>query len=137
MVHDGNKDEAEKCFNLAQKHFKEGSREKAARFAQKAERLYPSAKSQGEAARVGRDSGLWLLAPQILPYILLICPQGGPWVALSGVNIREKVRGRSSVSVRIIPLESLVLGRELLLTYLASWASAGQACSRVSSLPTA
>lgn len=48
MVHDGNKDEAEKCFNLAQKYFKEGNREKAVRFAQKAERLYPSSKSQGE-----------------------------------------------------------------------------------------
>lgn len=65
MVHDGNKDEAEKCFNLAQKYFKEGSREKAARFAQKAERLYPSAKSQGEAARGGGHSRLWLLAPKI------------------------------------------------------------------------
>ena len=48
MVHDGNKDEAEKCFNLAQKYFKEGNREKAAWFAQKAERLYPSQQSQGK-----------------------------------------------------------------------------------------
>ena len=47
MVHDGNKDEAEKCFNLAQKYFKEGSREKAIRFTQKAERLYPTQKAQG------------------------------------------------------------------------------------------
>ena len=54
MVHDGNKDEAEKCFNLAQKYFKEGNREKAARFAQKAEKLYPSQKSQGENCGGGR-----------------------------------------------------------------------------------
>ncbi|XP_066937461.1 dnaJ homolog subfamily B member 12 [Macrobrachium rosenbergii] len=46
MVHDGNKDEAEKCFNFAQKYFKEGNREKAVRFAQKAERLYPTQKAQ-------------------------------------------------------------------------------------------
>ncbi|XP_068221192.1 dnaJ homolog subfamily B member 12 [Palaemon carinicauda] len=46
MVHDGNKDEAEKCFNFAQKYFKEGNRDKAIRFAQKAERLYPTQKAQ-------------------------------------------------------------------------------------------
>lgn len=48
VLHDGNKDEAEKCFNLAQKYFQEGNRDKASRFAQKAERLYPSQKSRGE-----------------------------------------------------------------------------------------
>ncbi|CAL4068326.1 unnamed protein product [Meganyctiphanes norvegica] len=46
MVHDGNKDEADKCLNLGQKYFKEGNRDKALRFAQKAERLYPSQKAQ-------------------------------------------------------------------------------------------
>lgn len=48
MVHDGNKDEAEKCLALAQKHFKEGNRDKAKRFAQKAERLYPTKETEGE-----------------------------------------------------------------------------------------
>lgn len=57
MVHDGNKDEAEKCFNLAQKYFKEGNREKAAWFAQKAERLYPSQKSQEFLELLNRLSG--------------------------------------------------------------------------------
>ncbi|KAK8406919.1 hypothetical protein O3P69_007465 [Scylla paramamosain] len=57
MVHDGNKDEAEKCFNLAQKYFKEGNREKAARFAQKAEKLYPSQKSQEFLDLLNRLSG--------------------------------------------------------------------------------
>lgn len=51
MVHDGNKDEAEKCLNLAQKHFKEGNRDKAKRFAQKAERLYPTKETEGERRR--------------------------------------------------------------------------------------
>ncbi|XP_063585179.1 dnaJ homolog subfamily B member 12-like [Penaeus indicus] len=46
MVHDGNKDEAEKCLSLAQKHFKEGNRDKAKRFAQKAERLYPTKETE-------------------------------------------------------------------------------------------
>lgn len=48
MVHDGNKDEADKCFNLAQKYFQEGNRDKAIRFAQKAERLYPTQRAAGE-----------------------------------------------------------------------------------------
>ncbi|KAG0727033.1 DnaJ subfamily B member 14 [Chionoecetes opilio] len=57
MVHDGNKDEADKCFNLAQKYFKEGNREKAAWFAQKAERLYPSHKTQEFLDLLNRLSG--------------------------------------------------------------------------------
>ncbi|KAK7068716.1 DnaJ (Hsp40), subfamily B, member 12, partial [Halocaridina rubra] len=46
MVHDGNKDEAEKCFNLADKYFREGNRAKAFKFAQKAQKLYPLTKTQ-------------------------------------------------------------------------------------------
>ncbi|XP_045597886.2 dnaJ homolog subfamily B member 14 isoform X1 [Procambarus clarkii] len=57
MVHDGNKDEAEKCFNLAQKYFQEGNREKAIRFTQKAERLYPSQRSQEFLELLNRLSG--------------------------------------------------------------------------------
>lgn len=57
MVHDGNKDEAEKCLNLAQKHFKEGNRDKAKRFAQKAERLYPTKETEGERKEEGKALG--------------------------------------------------------------------------------
>merc|ERR1739838_772711 len=57
MVHDGNKDEADKCLNLGQKHFKEGNREKALRFAQKAERLYPSQKAQDFIELLNRLDG--------------------------------------------------------------------------------
>ncbi|KAK3879655.1 hypothetical protein Pcinc_015799 [Petrolisthes cinctipes] len=57
VVHDGNKDEAEKCFNLAQKYFQEGNRDKAGRFAQKAERLYPSHKSREFLELLNRLSG--------------------------------------------------------------------------------
>lgn len=85
MVHDGNKDEAEKCFNLAQKYFKEGNRDKAAWFAQKAERLYPSQKSQGKKSLVRDTWPLWLLG--LIHYFPAIFP--GMWpggmVAASGI----------------------------------------------------
>lgn len=72
MVHDGNKDEAEKCFNLAQKYFQEGNRDKAIKFTQKAERLYPTQKSQGRCTASRGNHRLWLpnlrLASQVNSY---------------------------------------------------------------------
>ena len=47
MVFEGNKDEADKCFQLSQSYFEQGNREKALKFAQKAQRLYPSQKFKG------------------------------------------------------------------------------------------
>lgn len=41
MVLEGNKDEAEKCFNLARGYFEQNNTEKALKFVQKAQRLYP------------------------------------------------------------------------------------------------
>ncbi|KAK9878026.1 hypothetical protein WA026_020655 [Henosepilachna vigintioctopunctata] len=43
---DGNRDEAEKCIQIAQKFVAERNREKAEKFLQKAERLYPTQKAK-------------------------------------------------------------------------------------------
>lgn len=42
-----NKDEAERCIELARKYIKEKSKEKAEKFLQKAERLYPTTEAKG------------------------------------------------------------------------------------------
>ena len=39
---DGNKDEAAKCRQLAEKYLKEGNKERALKFLEKSQRLYPS-----------------------------------------------------------------------------------------------
>ena len=52
MVHEGNKDEAEKCFGLAQKYFSEGNKEKAIKFTQKAERLFPCQRNKGKLSNI-------------------------------------------------------------------------------------
>jgi len=44
---DGNKDESERCFAIAQRCIAAGHTEKAIKFLRKAERLYPSKKAQG------------------------------------------------------------------------------------------
>ncbi|KAF2359674.1 protein of unknown function DUF1977 DnaJ-like [Trinorchestia longiramus] len=41
MVIEGNKDEAEKCFDIARGHFEQGNIDKAVKFVQKAQKLYP------------------------------------------------------------------------------------------------
>lgn len=45
---DGNKDEAERCIQLAEKYIKEKNREKAEKFLHKAERLFPTQKAKGK-----------------------------------------------------------------------------------------
>lgn len=52
MTIEGNKDEAEKCIEIAQNAFSAGNAEKAERFLLKAERLYPSPRSKELLARV-------------------------------------------------------------------------------------
>ena len=47
MVHEGNKDAAEECFRAARDSFDQGNLEKAAKLAQKAQRMYPSEKYKG------------------------------------------------------------------------------------------
>lgn len=42
-----NKDEADRCIELAEKYIKEHNREKAEKFLHKAERLYPSERAKG------------------------------------------------------------------------------------------
>ena len=44
---EGNKDEAERCIELAQQSFNTGDREKAERLLKKAERLFPTQKAKG------------------------------------------------------------------------------------------
>ena len=44
---DGNKDESERCIHLAEKYLRGGDKEKALKFLNKAERLYPSSKAKG------------------------------------------------------------------------------------------
>lgn len=44
---DGNKDESDRCFAIAQRCVAAGNYEKAIKFLNKAERLYPSKKAQG------------------------------------------------------------------------------------------
>lgn len=45
---DGNKDEAAKCRLLAEKFLKEGNKEKAVKFLEKSQRLYPSKEVEGK-----------------------------------------------------------------------------------------
>ncbi|KAB7498282.1 DnaJ-like protein subfamily B member 14 [Armadillidium nasatum] len=44
MVHEGNRDEADKCFALARENFNSGNRDKALKFALKAQKLFPTQK---------------------------------------------------------------------------------------------
>lgn len=44
---EGNKDEAERCIEIAKKYIDEGNSEKAKKFLQKAERLFPTDKAKG------------------------------------------------------------------------------------------
>lgn len=48
---DGNKDEAEKCIEFAEKYMREGNREKAIKLLEKSERLYPTQKAKGKDNR--------------------------------------------------------------------------------------
>lgn len=43
-----NKDEAERCIDLAEKYIKEKNREKAEKFLYKAEKLFPTQKAKGK-----------------------------------------------------------------------------------------
>ncbi|XP_052755685.1 dnaJ homolog subfamily B member 14 [Galleria mellonella] len=52
MTIEGNKDEADKCIDIAQNAFSAGDTEKAERFLLKAERLYPSARAKELLTRV-------------------------------------------------------------------------------------
>lgn len=57
---EGNRDEAEKCMHIATKALEAGDKEKALRFLNKAEKLYPTdkAKSKGTNVSVIIQSGL-------------------------------------------------------------------------------
>lgn len=45
---EGNKDDCEKCINIAIKCVQAGDKEKAVRFLNKAQRLYPTKKGEGK-----------------------------------------------------------------------------------------
>lgn len=44
---DGNKDEAKRCRRLAEKYLKEGNKERAIKFFEKSQRLFPSKEVEG------------------------------------------------------------------------------------------
>lgn len=46
---EGNRDEAEKCINIAIRSIECGDKEKALKFLYKAEKLYPTDKAKGKA----------------------------------------------------------------------------------------
>lgn len=45
---EGNKDEAERCVELGEKYLAEGKYEKAEKFLNKGQKLFPTAKAEGE-----------------------------------------------------------------------------------------
>lgn len=47
---EGNRDEAEKCIHIATKALQAGDKEKALKFLNKAEKLYPTSRAKGEGA---------------------------------------------------------------------------------------
>lgn len=47
---EGNRDEAEKCINIATKALQAGDKEKASKYLIKAEKLYPTDRAKGKAA---------------------------------------------------------------------------------------
>lgn len=47
---EGNRDEAEKCIKIATKALEAGDKERALKFLNKAEKLYPTDRAKGEAA---------------------------------------------------------------------------------------
>lgn len=49
---EGNKDEAARCIELAEKYIKEKNRDKAERFLHKAEKLYPTQKAKGTEGNI-------------------------------------------------------------------------------------
>lgn len=53
---DGNKDEADRCIDIAIKALSEGKIERADKFLRKAEALYPSQRAKGECDRCRRES---------------------------------------------------------------------------------
>lgn len=48
MVIEGNRDEAEKCFQLSKSYFDQGNKEKALKFIGKAQKLYPTEEYKGK-----------------------------------------------------------------------------------------
>ena len=50
---EGNRDEAEKCINIATRALEAGDKEKALRFLNKAEKLYPTDRARSKAAGGG------------------------------------------------------------------------------------
>ena len=48
---DGNKDESERCIQIAERRIKEGEYEQAVKFLRKADKLYPSAAAQSMSSQ--------------------------------------------------------------------------------------
>lgn len=57
---EGNRDEAEKCIKIATKALEAGDKDKALKFLNKAQKLYPTDKAKGSAVR-----GVLSVQPQV------------------------------------------------------------------------
>ncbi|XP_036359990.1 dnaJ homolog subfamily B member 12 isoform X1 [Octopus sinensis] len=54
---EGNKDESERCISIAEKHIADGEKEKALKFLNKAEKLYPSVKARDLMEKLSKLNG--------------------------------------------------------------------------------
>ena len=72
---DGNKDESDRCFEIAKRCIAAGQIEKAVKFLKKAERLYPSQKAKGMTSelRTYRNKGLICEHSVTLPIFIWSC----------------------------------------------------------------
>lgn len=60
---EGNRDEAEKCIGIAREALEAGNRERALRFLNKAQKLYPTETAKGERAAPGAPFLRWHRLP--------------------------------------------------------------------------
>ena len=83
---EGNKDESEKCLRIAEKCIRAGEKDKAVKFLQKAEKLYPSQRAKGEWQRTFTCVNK---RPQLDPHLELF------WSVILARTLRytEKLRG--------------------------------------------
>ena len=56
---EGNRDESERCFHLANKYLSQGDLEKAKKFLNKAERLFPTEKAKGKYSNILRFTTIY------------------------------------------------------------------------------
>lgn len=72
---DGNKDEAIKCRELAEKYIREGNKEKALKFLAKSNKLYPSKEVEGKEKyrKICKSQRFQVRVPVLLCFACCIC----------------------------------------------------------------